>query len=79
MDKVRFDAFTMQMRALADVIEPMDVEEYLGFLNQMDTVGPIIYPTEWMAGQKNIQALRQMAEALQQFRNGVAAIKRNRP
>lgn len=58
----------------ARLIHMIDIAGVLNAMERVDTVGPIIDPTLWMKGHKNMDVQREIAQAALTFQIKIAAI-----
>ena len=76
MNNLEFQAFVQQLEAFAHIVDDMDIAGFQDTLTRVDTVGPIIDPTKWIAGQPKIRTWEIMAEGLAEFQKAVKQAKR---
>lgn len=71
MDKVTYTLTQQQVLLIAQLVQGLDLDEFLRSINWADTVGPIVDPTLWMRGSKNMAFIEELARAASRFKEDV--------
>ncbi len=60
---------------MAQMIPAEDVQNLLSISSMADSLGPIMYPTEYRAGMQYVEEQRILASAFLVFRNAIEQVK----
>ena len=52
-----------QLMVIASLVAEMPLEEFLADIQKADSVGPILNPSLWIAGNEKMQMVKQLAQA----------------
>lgn len=79
MTSWEYEAAAKQLCLLGHLSLGLDLSNVLNLLNLADTIGPIVDPTAYRAGMRNVQDVRDLAEALQPFQDAARRLLRASP
>lgn len=63
-----------QIFLLGQLVRDLPLDEFIQKAQRADAIGPIINPTLWMRGNKNLQKIIDLAVALREFQGVVLSI-----
>lgn len=75
MDKDDYLMTQEKLIILGNLMEGMPLDEFLQAIDRVETVGPIVDPTLWMKGHRNMDKIKRIATAARAFQKECAAVK----
>ena len=68
MKKEEYQQTQTQLLEIMHTVSSMDLNGFVNATNRAESVGPILNPTLYRAGQENLEIVKRMAVALREFK-----------
>lgn len=75
MTNEEYIATQMQLAVLAQMVEQMNLTDFIAQAERADAIAPVIDPTLWMKGHKHLDAVKDLARAGLAFQGAAAKFK----
>jgi len=72
MDKKKYRETQSSIFIIAAMVERLDLQGFLAAIDKAETVGPIVDPTLYIRGRRNLQTIKNFAGSLLTFQQAVA-------
>ena len=67
MNKTDYEITQQQIIFIGMLVKGLPLDEFIAAIDRADTVGPIVDPTPWMRGNKEMMKIRELAAGLRNF------------
>lgn len=74
MNKEEYQQTQEQIVLLANLVRQMPLKEFIEDADRAAAIGPILDPTLWRAGSKNLGTIMDLARSLREFQSKVTHI-----
>lgn len=74
MSEAEYLVIQQQLLMLASLVREMDVEGFLKCISLSEATAPILDPTLWIKGHKNLEIIKKMALGARAFKNALPPV-----
>jgi len=75
MDKAEYILTQNMILGMAKQVQILRLDDFLAAIGKADALGPVIDPSLWQAGEKNMHDIGRLAEALRGFQVAVNGLR----
>ena len=74
MNKIDYEMTQQQIVFIGSLVKDLHLDEFIAAIDHADSIGPILDPTLWMRGNKEMMKIRDLAAGLRDFQTVVNKI-----
>jgi hypothetical protein len=74
MNRIDYEMTQQQIVFIGSLIKGLPLDEFIAAIDHADSIGPILDPTLWMRGNKEMMKIRDLAAGLRDFQTIVNKI-----
>ena len=74
MNRIDYEMTQQQIVFIGSLIKGLPLDEFIAAIDHADSIGPILDPTLWMRGNKEMMKIRDLAAGLRDFQTVVNKI-----
>lgn len=74
MNRIDYEMTQQQIVFIGSLVKGLPLDEFIAVIDHADSIGPILDPTLWMRGNKEMMKIRDLAAGLRYFQTIVNKI-----
>lgn len=74
MNRIDYEMTQQQIVFIGSLVKGLPLDEFIAAIDHADSIGPILDPTLWMRGNKEMMKIRDLAAGLRDFQTVVNKI-----
>ncbi len=74
MNRIDYEMTQQQIVFIGSLVKGLPLDEFIAAIDHADSIGPILDPTLWMRGNKEMMKIRDLAAGLRDFQTIVNKI-----